>query len=298
MEDSSSSVSWWGTVKRAQGTLTKLSRRRVHHQNVFGDVLRGTATEEERLAAALEQGVAWLSREPTAGSRVGFTDGYGVKCYIQERSASNFARVRTAFGVSDIEYCSVLARGATPKGFSPDKRATFGEACDSMVIPARVDSEQRRPRLSKTSSSQKSSMRVLGLSDAAGKSLSWFLVTQGCEYVIKTCDPTEVTALLALLPRYAAYMEAFAADSLLPRYYNLYVLERGDMNITLVVMTNVFAGHHRIVRRFDVKGATYGCVASEAERAKGQTATFKDLDLLALGQPMVVKHSQAILTDY
>eukprot|EP00966_Prymnesium_polylepis_P048648 1126386-Prymnesium_polylepis.2 len=113
------------------------------------------------------------------------------------------------------------------------------------------------------------------------------------EYVLKTTDPSEVSALLALLPRYVDYVEAHADDTLLPRYLDLLTLEREGTRVTLVIMANVFAGHHRILRRFDVKGATYGRAASESERAKGATATFKDVDLLSLGEPMRLVDTKA-----
>eukprot|EP00966_Prymnesium_polylepis_P329393 7385105-Prymnesium_polylepis.1 len=61
--------SLWSRLRHAQGTLTKVARRNVHKENYFGTSLRGTSTEEEKLAAAFELGVGWLFRaEPEAVS--------------------------------------------------------------------------------------------------------------------------------------------------------------------------------------------------------------------------------------
>ena len=76
--------SWWSRVRHAKFTTTKIGRRRVHKDNYFGAELRGTSTEEEKVGAAIELGVGWLIRaEATeAQRRIGFVDGYGVKCHI------------------------------------------------------------------------------------------------------------------------------------------------------------------------------------------------------------------------
>ncbi|KAL1511423.1 hypothetical protein AB1Y20_006222 [Prymnesium parvum] len=288
MEDARSR---WHAVRRAHSTLTKLCRRRVHKDNYFGHELRGTDTEEEKIAAAIELGVGWLSRadEATAEGRIGFTDAYDVPCHIERKDVRSFRRVRRAFGVSELEYTAVLARGVRPHVASADAPTADGAA---PLAPFRANTENRRPSLLRDGHRQGSGMRVLALSATSGKSLSWFLMTQGMEYVLKSADDDEVRAVVALLPAYSEYVEQHAAHTLLPRYFDLLVLERAGVRVSLLVMSNVFAGHHPITCRFDVKGATYGRAASAHEIAKGASATHKDLDLLARGAPLVVAHPQ------
>lgn len=52
-------------------------------------------------------------------------------------------------------------------------------------------------------------------------------------------------------------------------------------------MNNVFAARHPVIAKYDIKGSTKGRFASAKEKAKGQMATLKDLDLLRLGRPLV-----------
>ena len=210
MPETTKRKSLWSIPKRAHSTLTKIARRRVHKDNYFGSELRGTAVEEEMLAAAIELGVGWLHRteagDSTAPNRsVGFTDGFGVECRMEAHAVNEFRRVRHAFGVSDLEHAAVLARGSRPRGMSSSPagsprpsaadaggdRVVGGDACsggddsgnetDAPIAPSRQSTSTRRPSFSRMSRSQRSSMRMLGMSAAAGKSLAWFLVTHGME---------------------------------------------------------------------------------------------------------------------
>lgn len=49
--------------------------------------------------------------------------------------------------------------------------------------------------------------------------------------------------------------------------------------VRFVVLGNLFCSEHRIHRRFDLKGSSYGRTADKTERDIDETTTLKDLDL-------------------
>lgn len=65
--------------------------------------------------------------------------------------------------------------------------------------------------------------------------------------------------------------------TLLPKFYGLYCVQCGGVNIRLVVMNNVLPRSVNMHYKYDLKGSTYKRRASRKERAKS-SPTFKDLD--------------------
>lgn len=65
--------------------------------------------------------------------------------------------------------------------------------------------------------------------------------------------------------------------TLLPKFYGLYCIQCGGVNIRLVVMNNVLPRSLKMHYKYDLKGSTYKRRASRKERAK-PSPTFKDLD--------------------
>uniref|UniRef100_A0A5F9DMC1 Phosphatidylinositol-4-phosphate 5-kinase type 1 beta n=1 Tax=Oryctolagus cuniculus TaxID=9986 RepID=A0A5F9DMC1_RABIT len=67
--------------------------------------------------------------------------------------------------------------------------------------------------------------------------------------------------------------------TLLPKFYGLYCMQSGGINIRIVVMNNVLPRSMRMHFTYDLKGSTYKRRASRKEREKSNP-TFKDLDFL------------------
>ncbi|KAM4808704.1 phosphatidylinositol 4-phosphate 5-kinase type-1 beta isoform 3-T3 [Rhinophrynus dorsalis] len=111
-----------------------------------------------------------------------------------------------------------------------------------------------------------------------GASGSIFFVTSDDEFIIKTVQHKEAEFLQKLLPGY--YMNLNQNPrTLLPKFYGLYCLQSGGINIRLVVMNNVLPRSLKMHYKYDLKGSTYKRKASKKEREKS-CPTFKDLDFL------------------
>lgn len=65
--------------------------------------------------------------------------------------------------------------------------------------------------------------------------------------------------------------------TLLPKFYGLYCIQSGGINIRLVVMNNVLPRSVKMHYKYDLKGSTYKRRASRKEREK-ECPTYKDLD--------------------
>ncbi|XP_072815662.1 phosphatidylinositol 4-phosphate 5-kinase type-1 beta isoform X1 [Vicugna pacos] len=111
-----------------------------------------------------------------------------------------------------------------------------------------------------------------------GASGSLFFVTSDDEFIIKTVQHKEAEFLQKLLPGY--YMNLNQNPrTLLPKFYGLYCMQSGGINIRIVVMNNVLPRAMRMHFTYDLKGSTYKRRASRKEREKSNP-TFKDLDFL------------------
>ncbi|KAG1971090.1 phosphatidylinositol-4-phosphate 5-kinase, type I, beta a [Pimephales promelas] len=109
-----------------------------------------------------------------------------------------------------------------------------------------------------------------------GASSSWFYLTSDDEFIIKTVQNKEAEFLQKLLPGY--YMNLNQNPrTLLPKFYGLYCIQCGGVNIRLVVMNNILPRSLKMHYKYDLKGSTYKRRASRKERAKS-SPTFKDLD--------------------
>ncbi|KAM9810921.1 phosphatidylinositol 4-phosphate 5-kinase type-1 beta [Neosynchiropus ocellatus] len=109
-----------------------------------------------------------------------------------------------------------------------------------------------------------------------GASGSLFYLTSDDEFIIKTVQHKEAKFLQRLLPGY--YMNLNQNPrTLLPKFYGLYCIQSGGINIRLVVMNNVLPRTVKMHYKYDLKGSTYKRRASRKEREKA-SPTFKDLD--------------------
>lgn len=97
-----------------------------------------------------------------------------------------------------------------------------------------------------------SSFAVIGSGDASGKSPSFFFLSPDQRFILKSCTKRDVKTLSRILPSYRDHVKSCITDdgngnsSLLPRYIGLYRLLFKDHtpDVTLVVMTNFFAGNY------------------------------------------------------
>ncbi|XP_019956496.2 phosphatidylinositol 4-phosphate 5-kinase type-1 beta [Paralichthys olivaceus] len=109
-----------------------------------------------------------------------------------------------------------------------------------------------------------------------GASGSLFYLTSDDEFIIKTVQHKEAKFLQRLLPGY--YMNLNQNPrTLLPKFYGLYCIQSGGINIRLVVMNNVLPRSVKMHYKYDLKGSTYKRRASRKEREKA-CPTHKDLD--------------------
>ncbi|XP_023659067.1 phosphatidylinositol 4-phosphate 5-kinase type-1 beta isoform X1 [Paramormyrops kingsleyae] len=109
-----------------------------------------------------------------------------------------------------------------------------------------------------------------------GASGSLFYLTSDDEFIVKTVQHKEAEFLQKLLPGY--YMNLNQNPrTLLPKFYGLYCVQSGGMNIRLVVMNNVLPRSVKMHYKYDLKGSTYKRRANRKEREKA-CPTYKDLD--------------------
>ncbi|XP_033947216.2 LOW QUALITY PROTEIN: phosphatidylinositol 4-phosphate 5-kinase type-1 beta-like [Pseudochaenichthys georgianus] len=109
-----------------------------------------------------------------------------------------------------------------------------------------------------------------------GASGSLFYLTSDDEFIIKTVQHKEAKFLQRLLPGY--YMNLNQNPrTLLPKFYGLYCIQSGGINIRLVVMNNMLPRSVKMHYKYDLKGSTYKRRASRKEREKS-CPTYKDLD--------------------
>ncbi|XP_059906124.1 phosphatidylinositol-4-phosphate 5-kinase, type I, beta a isoform X1 [Gadus macrocephalus] len=109
-----------------------------------------------------------------------------------------------------------------------------------------------------------------------GASSSWFYLTSDDEFIIKTVQHKEAEFLQKLLPGY--YMNLNQNPrTLLPKFYGLYYINCGGVNVRVVVMNNVLPCALKMNYKYDLKGSTYKRRANRKERLKS-SPTFKDLD--------------------
>lgn len=142
-----------------------------------------------------------------------------------------------------------------------------------------------------------------------GASGSLFYLTSDDEFIIKTVQHKEAKFLQRLLPGYYMVRPELRKQTtqlqppcelffnipskrspsltsqnlnqnprtLLPKFYGLYCIQSGGINIRLVVMNNVLPRCVKMHYKYDLKGSTYKRRASRKEREKA-CPTYKDLD--------------------
>ncbi|KAF3795340.1 Phosphatidylinositol 4-phosphate 5-kinase 1 [Nymphaea thermarum] len=119
-------------------------------------------------------------------------------------------------------------------------------------------------------------LRVLS---SPGKSGSFFYLTHDDRFMIKTVKKSEVKVLLRMLHSYYYHIQEYE-NSLVTKFYGVHCVKPvGGQKVRFIVMGNLFCSEHRIHRRFDLKGSSYGRSTDKPEGEIDETTTLKDLDL-------------------
>eukprot|EP00927_Polykrikos_kofoidii_P057413 TRINITY_DN51545_c0_g1_i1.p1 TRINITY_DN51545_c0_g1~~TRINITY_DN51545_c0_g1_i1.p1 ORF type:complete len:462 (-),score=59.52 TRINITY_DN51545_c0_g1_i1:127-1512(-) len=250
-------------------------KRSIDPGNAVGSSVFGSGGSEERIAGCLQAGMKALQRA-RARSRESTSKKQG-NAAPKTQHLDDDTSMRASFEAKGVH--SEIEEYA-PRTFE-NIRAAFGIHEDSHQLIISGPGGYK-------------DMRFISTSDAAGKSHSWFLIVGDMRYMIKTCSDAEARILLEILPDYHEHVLQ-SDNTLLPRFFGLYLIEQADCMSRFIVMGNIFAARHPIVARFDIKGSTYGRKASEREQAKGCKATLKDRDLLHRGRPLVLGGGEGAL---
>jgi len=112
-----------------------------------------------------------------------------------------------------------------------------------------------------------------------GKSGAKLFISHDKLYVIKTLTSEEVEEMHHLLKQYHPYIVERHGKTLLPQYLAMYRLTVDNVEHYMVLMRNVFTGHLKVHKKYDLKGSTVDREASDKEKAKKEP-TLKDKDFL------------------
>mmetsp|Transcript_6050 Transcript_6050/g.13336 ORF Transcript_6050/g.13336 Transcript_6050/m.13336 type:complete len:438 (-) Transcript_6050:188-1501(-) len=133
---------------------------------------------------------------------------------------------------------------------------------------------------------ERSDMRSIPVSQASGKSRSFFFLSPDQHYIFKSAGVTEIRTLHRIAPSYVQHFRDHP-HSLLPRYVAVVQLHmREHETIHFIVMCNALGGVRPIHWRYDIKGSTHQRLASQKERQK-KHPVFKDQDWLRDGRQLV-----------
>jgi len=123
--------------------------------------------------------------------------------------------------------------------------------------------------------------------DNPGKSGAKLFLSADRLYIIKTLTSEEVEEMHSLLKEYHPYIVQRHGKSLLPQYLAMYRLTVDNIEHYMVVMRNVFTGHLKVHRKYDLKGSTVDREASGKEKQKKEP-TLKDNDFLNDGVKVAI----------
>merc|ERR1719348_1815330 len=115
--------------------------------------------------------------------------------------------------------------------------------------------------------------------DAPGRSGASFYLSTDRMYVIKTLTSEEVEEMHSLLKQYHPFIVERHGKTLLPQYLAMYRLTVDNVEHYMVLMRNVFTGHLKVHKKYDLKGSTVEREASDKEKAKKEP-TLKDMDFI------------------
>ena len=116
---------------------------------------------------------------------------------------------------------------------------------------------------------------------SSGKSGSFFYYTYDSKYLMKTIPESEFEKFKGMLKDYYLYMLEHP-NTLLQRFFGLYVCIFNDVKMHFVVMNNVFNTPLQIHYKYDLKGSTYKRISRKCKEVNYDKYDFdiamKDID--------------------
>merc|ERR1712013_881049 len=94
-----------------------------------------------------------------------------------------------------------------------------------------------------------------------------------------TMTTEEIEQMHHLLKQYHPYIVERDGKTLLPQFLGMYRLTVDNVENYMCVMRNVFSGHLKVHKKYDLKGSTVEREASEKEKQKKEP-TLKDNDFV------------------
>jgi len=120
-----------------------------------------------------------------------------------------------------------------------------------------------------------------------GKSGAKLYLSTDRMYVIKTMTSEEIEEMHHLLKQYHPYIVERDGKTLLPQFLGMYRLTVDNVENYMVVMRNVFSGHLKVHKKYDLKGSTVDREASDKEKQKKEP-TLKDNDFVKDGVKITI----------
>jgi hypothetical protein len=120
-----------------------------------------------------------------------------------------------------------------------------------------------------------------------GKSGAKLYLSVDKMYVIKTMTTEEIEEMHHLLKQYHPYIVERDGKTLLPQFLGMYRLTVDNVENYMCVMRNVFSGHLKVHKKYDLKGSTVDREASEKEKLKKEP-TLKDNDFVKDGVKVTI----------
>jgi len=120
-----------------------------------------------------------------------------------------------------------------------------------------------------------------------GKSGAKLYLSADKMFVIKTMTTEEIEQMHHLLKQYHPYIVERDGKTLLPQFLGMYRLTVDNVENYMCVMRNVFSGHLKVHKKYDLKGSTVEREASEKEKQKKEP-TLKDNDFVKDGVKITI----------
>ena len=106
----------------------------------------------------------------------------------------------------------------------------------------------------------------------------FFLVTNDRRFVIKTVSDKQKKILKRMLPRYVAYLQD-EPNTLLPKYYAMATIKRGNVKLNVVVMGRVLDPEREVRQLYDLKARFTSALPCRLPEGNRKGAIMADIDL-------------------
>eukprot|EP00754_Rhynchopus_humris_P016929 Rhum_TRINITY_DN14535_c13_g1::Rhum_TRINITY_DN14535_c13_g1_i1::g.98362::m.98362 len=106
----------------------------------------------------------------------------------------------------------------------------------------------------------------------------FFLATNDRRFVIKTVSDKQKKILKRMLPRYVAYLQD-EPNTLLPKYYAMATVKRGNVKLNVVVMGRVLDPQREVRQLYDLKARFTSALPCRLPEGNRKGAIMADIDL-------------------